>query len=401
MNILKRPETGSPNYYVRFEHRGKKFLRSTGTPVLAAAKVKARAIHDSVAKGDGKEAERLKLKNDYATIAEIIERYKARAVAVLEVGFKTVQGNVSALRSVFKTVMDAEVNLANVKASALTAELLDVFKLKRREGVDGFAAMERAKRSANSTMTQARSLFSKAALPIYAGLKLPDLKGFKEVAKFPLQQDVGFRPIPPEILTRMEKAALEELRPKRPALYLGYLMAIRLGMRDCEIVQARWEWLEEWPAGMQMAILVRDYFAPKGAEGRVPVSGDVLAELRALGGPDLAGKEKGKGHILPARTFTERQEGIYRELSAWVRGFLPNRVKSVHELRKHAGSIVATRTKSLVHAQKFLRHRSVATTERHYATLLDQLAPLTSAHWEEGAGHGTNGTDGTNGKAVA
>ena len=380
MNIVKRPESGSPNYYVRFEHRGRKYLRSLGTPVMAAAKVKARRIVDSIVNGDGKDAERLKLKNDFASVAEILERYRTRAAVVADIGPRTVIGNVSCMRSIFKAVLGDGVNLENVKASELSAELLEGFKLKRREGANGFAETERAKRSVNSTMTQARSLFSRSVMPIYEGLKLPDLSGFKGVAKFALQQDVGFRPIPAAVLTAMEKEAREVLRVKNPAMYLGYLMAIRLGMRDCEMVEARWEWLEEWPTGTQMAILVRDYFAPKGAEGRVPMSKDVLAELRELGGPVLGGS----GYILPGRSVTERREAIYRGLSAWVRGFLPDRIKSVHELRKHAGSIVVTQTRSLVHAQRFLRHRSVATTERHYATLLDAVAPLTSAHWAMG-----------------
>ena len=381
MNILKRPETGSPNYYVRFEHRGRPYLRSTGTPVMAAAKVKAKRILDSITQSDGHEAERLKLKNDYASLHEIVERYKKQAPGVAEVGPKTVIGNVSALRSIVRTVLgdgDAD-HLERVKASVLTGELLDAYKMKRRLAVGvGFADVERAKRSANSTLTQARALFSKAAMPIYEGLKLPDLAKFKGVAKFGLQESVGFRPIPAAVLTAMEKAARETLRAESPAMYLGYLMAIRLGMRDCEMVAARWDWLEEWPTGTQMAILTRADFAPKGAEGRVPVSGEVLAEMRALGGP----VERGSGFILPGATATARNEAIYRGLSAWVRGFLPDRVKSVHELRKHAGSIVVTQTQSIVQAQRFLRHRSVATTERHYATLLDALAPLTSAHWD-------------------
>lgn len=376
MNIMKRPETGSPNYYVRFEHLGKKYLRSTGTPVMAAAKVKAGRLIASV-KGDGKEAERMKLRNDHATLEDILKRFEDKAEATLEIGKRTVQGYCSALRSILKEVMGKEVNLGQVKATALTSVLLEEFKTRRRQKATGFVAVERAKRTANSTITQARSMFTKDALPIYEGLRLPDLKEFKEVSKFGLQQDTAYRPIPAVVIAEMEREARESLRETSPAQYLGYLMAIRLGMRDCEIVASRWEWLEEWPTGTQMAILVREDFAPKGAEGRVPVSEEVLAELRALGGP----RERGKGFILPGATPTARNEAIYRELSTWVRGFLPDRVKSVHELRKHAGSIVVTQTKSLVHAQRFLRHRSVATTERHYATLLDTLAPLTSAHW--------------------
>jgi len=379
MNILKRPETGSPNYYVRFEHRGKSYLRSLGTSNLAAAKTKAKRIVESIVNGDGQDAERLKLKNDYATIEEVMECYRTKAAKLVELEPRTVTCNSSALRMIFKTVHGEDVNLANIKTSELSAETLEEFKTIKRTGVDGFAALERVKRSANSTITQARSLFTKGVMPIYAGLKLPDLTGWKGVQKFSLQQDVGFRPIPSSVLTEMEAAAKAELREEKPALYLGYLMAMRLGMRDCEIIASRWEWLEEWPTGTQMVIIVRDYFAPKGAEGRVPMAPEVLAEIRALGGKPRQGTD----FILPGNTPTARKNAIERELSSWVRKFLPDRVKSVHELRKHAGSIVVTQTQSLAQAQRFLRHRSVATTEKHYATLLDQLAPLTSAHWDD------------------
>jgi len=63
-----------------------------------------------------------------------------------------------------------------------------------------------------------------------------------------------------------------------------------------------------------------------------------------------------------------------REGCAWVARFIPDRVKRLHELRKHAGSVIARRD-GLLTAAQFLGD-SYVTTEKHYASLLSPIRPI-------------------------
>ena len=54
--------------------------------------------------------------------------------------------------------------------------------------------------------------------------------------------------------------------------------------------------------------------------------------------------------------------------------FIPDRQKRLHELRKHAGSVIATRD-GLMAAAQFLGD-TYQVTDRHYASLLSPIRPI-------------------------
>jgi hypothetical protein len=78
----RRP--GGP-YYIRFEppsNSGKRVRtvhRSLRTNVVAAAKARAKSIIEPILNGQWETAEKLKSKSGYATIGDIIERYRYAA----------------------------------------------------------------------------------------------------------------------------------------------------------------------------------------------------------------------------------------------------------------------------------------------------------------------------------
>jgi hypothetical protein len=69
-------------------------FRSTGTKEIAAAKRIAAQIIESFWSDAGRSAERLKLRNDLATIGELIARYQERASQRAA----TIRGNARSLR---------------------------------------------------------------------------------------------------------------------------------------------------------------------------------------------------------------------------------------------------------------------------------------------------------------
>jgi hypothetical protein len=81
---LQPPAPGRNGWHVRFippsvDGVPREIFRSTGTKEIAPAKRIAAQIIESFWTDAGRGAERLKLRNDHATIGELIERYKASA----------------------------------------------------------------------------------------------------------------------------------------------------------------------------------------------------------------------------------------------------------------------------------------------------------------------------------
>lgn len=81
-------------------------------------------------------------------------------------------------------------------------------------------------------------------------------------------------------------------------------------------------------------------------------------------------------HLIPATSPTARHDRIYRDHNEWLRRFIPDRQKGAHELRKHFGSVWATKTGSLYVAAQMLRV-SLVVAEYHYSALLKRPQPLT------------------------
>ena len=191
----------------------------------------------------------------------------------------------------------------------------------------------RARTSIRSYVVQARSLVAPRKMRFYDDLHLPDLSGFRnervEMPKRtkPRALDIG--------VIAAINAAAPKLAETDPAVYVAFLMFSRLGLRNVEIRNARWSWIENGRIG----IIERpeENFYPKGSEGWVPIAPDVLKELmrfRHLSTND---------YIVPGRTPTERKDAVDRRHSAWVGQWIKDRSKTSYELRRYAGSLVYQR----------------------------------------------------------
>ena len=127
---LQHPPAGRNDWHVRFtspaiDGSRREIFRSTGTKEIAAAKRIAAQIIESFWTEGGRGAEPLKLRNDNATIGELLERYE-RAAAQRP---RTVQCNARSLRLIVRTVHSG--NPDEKPTSVLTAGLIREFEKRR------------------------------------------------------------------------------------------------------------------------------------------------------------------------------------------------------------------------------------------------------------------------------
>ena len=360
---LHSPPSGRNDWHVRFtppavDGVGRVVFRSTGTKEIAAAKRIAAQIIESFWTDAGRGAERLKLRNDHATIGELIERYRQNAAQ--RPG--TIRSNVRSLRMIVKTVHSGDPDMK--PTSILTANLIREFEErqlervgKRASGVNRVSAIERVRTSTASYVRQARAIVALRKMKFYEGLKLPDLTGFRgETVETPKRSLP--RPLDMKALTAMEAAA-PALSKTDPGAYVSHLLFSRLGLRNIEIVNARIHWINDGSIGVTNR--PEEDFFPKGCEGWVPLAPDVLKEVLSFQPLCV------DGYLVPGANRTERHEAVYRRHSKWVSHWIKDRTKTSYELRRYAGSRLLDMGATIFEVRDFLRHRDVQTTQQWYA----------------------------------
>ena len=172
---LHRPPPGRNDWHVRFtppsvDGTRRVVFRSTGTKEIAAAKRIAAQIIESFWEDSGRGAEPLKLRNDNATIGELITRYEQNAAQRPS----TIRSNARSLRMIVKTVRGGD---PDQKSTALlTANLIREFEKRQIERAEKRATattrsklIEQVRTSTASYVRQARSIISLRKMVIFAG----------------------------------------------------------------------------------------------------------------------------------------------------------------------------------------------------------------------------------------
>jgi hypothetical protein len=356
---------GGP-YYIRFEppsNSGKRVRtvhRSLRTKAIAAAKHRAKLIIEPILNGQWEIAEKLKSKSGYATIGDIIERYQSYA----EDRPSTIRNNISAFRMLVRTVHGGDPD--SNSSTVLTGELIRRFERIRMLDAKTEPARRRTRASIRSYVVQARSLLAPRKMRFYETINLPELSSFRnEKVEMPKRSK-------PRALDMGVIAAINAAAPKLastdPAVYVAFLMFSRLGLRNVEIRNARWSWIENGRIGIIEH--PEENFYPKGSEGWVPIAPDVLKELMRF--RNLSTND----YIVPGATATERKIAVDRRHSRWVGQWIKDRSKTSYELRRYAGSLIYNATRDILKVRDFLRHASVETTEQWYAYLLEDLPSI-------------------------
>jgi integrase len=360
---LHRPPPGRNDWHVRFTPPAvngarRVVFRSTGTKEIAAAKRIAAQIIESFWTDSGRGAEPLKLRNDNATVGELISRYERNASQRPS----TLRSNARSLRMIVKTVHGGD---PDQKSTALlTANLIREFEKRQVERAEKRATpatrskcIERVRTSTASYVRQARSIIALRKMKFYEGMKLPELAGFRgETVETPHRSLP--RPLDMKALTAMNAAA-PTLAKKDPGAYVAHLLFSRVGLRNIEIVNARVHWISDGSIGI-VNRPEEDFFS-KGCEGWVPIAPDVLKEILRFQPLCI------DGYLVPGANRTERHEAVYRRHSKWVSRWIKDRTKTSYELRRYAGSRLLDMGATIFEVRDFLRHRDVQTTQQWYA----------------------------------
>jgi integrase len=223
------------------------------------------------------------------------------------------------------------------------------------------ALRKQRKRTVNSYLRNAASLFTDAAMRQYAaaGLNVPKPKCFDIELPF-RKVDKKYRLPEPAVVS-----AVFDLAPALKAMdrnaYLAYLLALHAGLRKEEIAHCRRGWFST-TAPWRIRIQAEGSFNPKGTEGETEMEEWAYREVMELAGEDT---------ILTG-TITDRKDGAFRVLNSRLKSAGLRRFKPAHELRKLFGSYIAS-TRGIFVAQKFLRHQSAQLTSDDYAdNILDE-----------------------------
>jgi len=386
----KRPDgTRHLRWSYRFTIDGKTRDLTTKETDLQLAEKRVREVIGEILTGYPPEV-RPGASASWATIADILICYQGGTNHASKTTLRT---NANSLIQIARTLIPSEppsksgdiptpaqLRVAEQKAKAatlllpatiLTRDLAETW-MKRKQGgrVLDRRLRQQINISINSTYKHARDVFARKLMSEkYAALKLPDLTGFLTVPTLPIPQQYWTR-IPRENYAAMVAAAAQ-LEHTDPDLWLCNLLIRRIGLRNSELAAAKSSWLVETdtPGIIALSIQDRPDFQLKGVRPRtIPLSADLASILKKV-----------DGHLLmPAANKTDRLALIERRHNIWLRQFIPDRTKGNHELRKHAGSLILTK-QGLPAAQRYLGHSSQQTTERWYATYLQDLPALTAA----------------------
>jgi integrase len=360
---LHRPPPGRNDWHVRFTPPAidgvrRVVFRSTGTKEIAAAKRIAAQIIESFWTDSGRSAEPLKLRNDNATIGELIAKYRENA----RQRPSTIRSNVRSLRMIVKMVHGGDPDIK--PTSLLGANLIREFEKrqldraqKRATAATRSTAIQRVRTTTASYVRQARSIVALRKMKFYDGMKLPDLDRFRgETVEAPKRSLP--RPLDMKALKAMEAAA-PTLAQKDPGAYVAHLLFSRIGLRNIEIVNARVHWINDGSIGIVNR--PEEDFFPKGCEGWVPIAPDVLKEILRFQPLCV------DGYLVPGTNRTERHDAVYRRHSKWVAQWIKDRTKTSYELRRYAGSRLLDMGATIFDVRDFLRHRDVQTTQMWYA----------------------------------
>ena len=352
------------SWWVRFTNRRTKKMHRhtlhTADPKLAKQKATA---YITMQEQEGIETLRKHegLRNDYPTIGQIIENYRAKSKC------ETAEKNINCLLRVVgrgtglaprrphrsgPNRSDRMTDAEKIKVMAVRSTELNAALVRRYKEACGTADY-----SIGSALAGAKAIFAKA--DEWLDLKLPDLSEFKRASKDAKQKydPNSFQHIPKEVLSAMEQDSRIDQTIRRAFICCRYL-----GMTPKEVSYARKGWIEARAAGQTMCIRERrdqDFTLKTGGarERDITLPAWMAEELMTA-----------DDYLIPLRTEFLRYNFMLRVFNTWLRKYIPDRTGAAYELRKQAGSDWLEATGQISQVQKLLGHSSPTTTARWYAT---------------------------------
>lgn len=358
---------------------------SLGTEDMELAKAKRNQLEQSAI---DEEWDKVKgVRNTAGSLEEVCKRYR-------EIGgltHKAIGANISSLLCLVRTAMGNEdLEPADIKLSVLTKKLVRDYQDKMRARYEAEAvasagdggranvekskrvARDRADRTSKSTFNQAKCVFAlkRDLIERYreSGIDVPDsVKEFCEAgAVGKMSTKLYFPPSDAQMKTTFER--VEDLRSSDPEAYNLFWTALATGCRRNELADMLVKDIVELDGRLWVgAGLGKDGEAIRiplitwpvhAANPRTPAS--VVAEM-------IAARKEPNAHLFLGDK-TERYDEMPDRLNSWLSRQGWTDEKKLHGLRSYIGCKLYVKNPRL--AQLYLRHKSIATTEKFYAGFL-------------------------------
>lgn len=385
--LFKRSEEAGASFYLYFEERGERVLRSTGCADKAGATKWARSFIEARQQANSAAIDRLLARPGTvptSTVDEFLNWFEVSPkIAVAE---KSRTGYANCFRLVLRKADHADsgrLHLADVLTKNTVLDYLGAVTEEARAAEDQ-ATAARVRRSAASILNQAKSVFSLLTVEHAQrhGLMLPPLNDFlhavkiarKELAKGSGKDD--FQP-PDDAVIAATLAAWRALMLGDPTrsiplpdrggegsrnAYAVIWLALSCGLRLAEIGQADWSWIIKKNGG---PFLSANGATVKNGTGVLEVTpidpfwSEGLATLGCLkSGPIITGGPTALEDAARAVSDLMTRAGWRTQ-------------KKAHALRALAGCYVCMKFGAWA-AKEFLRHASITTTEANYLSLLEK-----------------------------
>ena len=256
---------------------------------------------------------------------------------------------------------------------SLTPARIQAWRIEYLNGAGKSPAAQRAaKISVNSTLRQARSLFSPKRL---AYIQLPEgfqspFSGIKLEPRQSMRYRSGFD------VTKLIAVARTELASEARESYKVFLLALLCGLRRAEIDRLTWSAFD-WDK-TKLHVEVTEHLAVKNQDsiGEVDLDGELVDLFKGFYAErtDEFVIESDRPLKLEATYFNYRCDKVFEELSDWLRKHGVRGQRPLHALRKEYGSQICERH-GLYAASRALRHAEVGITAQHY---LDKRSPATT-----------------------
>lgn len=289
------------------------------------------------------------------TLGDVVDFIELQA-KVLDIDKRTIQCYRRALYRL--TLLDDE-KASKLQLSSLTKDQLTEFKEHHLSGITDQIKINAKKRTLNSVLRNAKSIFSKHTLEAFP--RQWNMGSIKDLKKEPFFRRVTKAYILPS----------EDLMQKTFDLYDSYVgtdpdsqvilgLALHFGLRRAEIVASRRSWVSIDTERAIISVKHESDFKPKGGKegytaGKVSVGESILQNA---GGFETL--------IVDSARKAERP---MQKVTADLREIGWTRAAPLHECRKLYGSYLAS-TQGLYVAQSYLRHSNPSVTSQYYASLM-------------------------------
>jgi integrase len=393
-----KTEIEIPLWQVRLFHAGKEGWFNLGTANQAAATIKARDIYLFL-KANGWDAALAKFKPESQVTPRLnltVGEYLSAVKNTGSLRLRTFLNYQNCLRTIVSEVFGVRGDktkydyrhggnqkwvkrVDSIRLERVTPHRVTKWQQRRLKEVGNSPiAIASAKRTANSYVRCARSLFGKEIRKLLKSVQLPSPLPFDGVELF---ESGSMKYISKIDVRALIAAARNELKPNEPEVYKAFLLGLFAGMRRGEIDLAEWR-IVDWLNGL-IKLEETEWLHLKSADstGEIEVDAEVIAELRELKplskSPFIISSvvtwgngEKKRTRIRPARNDSPRAyyrcQPVFDRLNAWLRSKGVKANKPLHEMRKEIGALIATEH-GIYAASRFLRHSDITTTARHYA----------------------------------